>query len=102
MALLVRPTRADDEGPCGYRSRLALANALHYKDLLDLDAVGEIDGFFINRSAWRSRQRALWPMGPKVFSVLPALRRGSWNMANRVGGRFRGRMPGLWNVARVC
>ncbi|MCW2313712.1 hypothetical protein [Rhodoferax antarcticus] len=50
MALLVHPERGADEGPSGYRHRLASANFLTFKDLNDLEMIGEVDAM----SAYRN------------------------------------------------
>lgn len=43
MNLLVVPQRASDEGPLGFRYRLATANLLSVRDLEQLEASGEIE-----------------------------------------------------------
>lgn len=48
-SLLVRPDRAWDEGPSGYRLRLASANCLLVRDLKDLEVIGEVDAMSAHR-----------------------------------------------------
>lgn len=45
MGLLVHPSRESDEGPSGYRYRLAFANALSFNDLKNLESTGEVGAF---------------------------------------------------------
>lgn len=42
MSLLVHPSRGEDEGPSGYRLRLAAANLLSIRDLVELQIAGEV------------------------------------------------------------
>lgn len=43
MSLLVTPERMADEGPLGFRFRLAAANLLSIRDLAELETSGEVD-----------------------------------------------------------
>lgn len=47
MVLLVHPDRASDEGPSGYRYRLASANALSFRYLKNLESTGEVEAFTV-------------------------------------------------------
>jgi hypothetical protein len=44
MGLLIHPVKDWDEGPSGYRHRLASANFLEVRDLISLEIIGELEG----------------------------------------------------------
>jgi hypothetical protein len=52
MSLLVHPLKAWDEGPSGYRLRLASANFLLLRDLKDLEIIGEVDAASELQDEW--------------------------------------------------
>ena len=50
MSLLVVPERMVDEGPCGFRFRLAASNLLSLRDLAELELTAAIEPIHAEKS----------------------------------------------------
>lgn len=111
MSLLLTPQRRPDEGPMGYRFRLASANLLCVRDLVDLQLSEEGESFAFADAGCSSpwivrwarfcphclRARETWHVGWEILFADACALCGSWlvDTCGECGQRISWRRPSL-------